>query len=71
MIFLDEDIDIRFSIGTNTRTEKKLRSKYLELAKAMNSMKMESREKTIALEKLEESFIWAVKGANEVSENPW
>jgi len=53
------DINLRFE---SNKTNKVIADAYHKLAIFMNSLEIESREKTIAMEKLEESYMWATKG---------
>ena len=58
------DILLRFSIRPEYESEEdaKLTEKYTSLGNLLNELEIDSREKTIAIEKLEESFMWARKG---------
>lgn len=60
------DIQLRFKSKKSTQ---KMADAYKLVAELVNNMEIESREKTIAMEKLEESFMWAIKGFYGLSEN--
>ena len=55
------DILLRFAINENDE-EVELAENYIKLAELINELEIESREKTICIERLEESFMWAKKG---------
>ena len=55
------DLLMRFPQGSTTK-ELSLASVYIVVAEVINEMETDSREKTIAIEKLEESYMWAKKG---------
>jgi hypothetical protein len=55
------DILLRF-MPNETDEEKVLAKSYIALAKAVDKLDIDSREKTIAIERLEESYMWAKKG---------
>jgi hypothetical protein len=58
-----EQMDILLRFGKEgVRPEEDLQEGYANLAKLVDDLELESREKTIALERLEESLMWAVKG---------
>lgn len=59
------DILLRFSIRPEYESEEdtQLAEKYTNLGNLLNELEIDSREKTIAIEKLEESFMWARKGS--------
>ena len=58
------DILLRFSIRPEVESigDKELAERYIRLGNLLNDLEIDSREKTIAIEKLEESFMWARKG---------
>ncbi len=41
---------------------------FFELAKLIDKMEIESREKTISIERLEEAYMWAKKGLDDFEE---
>jgi len=55
------DILLRFT-GSETDEEVRLAEDFINLAELINESEIESREKTISIERLEESFMWAKKG---------
>lgn len=57
------DIEIRFTPRDISLAAIELGDNYKALASQINKLDMDSREKTIAIEKLEESFMWACKGS--------
>jgi hypothetical protein len=56
-----QDIRLRFPV-VRKKQEKALRDRYLELALFLGEQSIDSREQTIAMERLEESFMWGLKG---------
>jgi len=56
------DILLRFIPEGNKQGGEDLAEGYKNLALLINSLDMDSREKTIAMERLEESYMWATKG---------
>jgi hypothetical protein len=58
-----EKIDILLRFAPNqTDQELDLAREYVKLASVINNTDVDSREKTIAIERLEESYMWAKKG---------
>jgi len=58
-----EKIDILLRFQPNeTHTEIELAKKFVNLAVVINNSEIDSREKTICIERLEESYMWAKKG---------
>jgi len=58
-----EKIDILLRFAPNqTDQELDLAREYIKLASVINNTDVDSREKTIAIERLEESYMWAKKG---------
>ena len=55
------DILLRF-MPNETDEEKELAKGFIQLAKVINKLDIDSREKTIAMERLESSYMWAKKG---------
>ena len=55
------DIMLRF-LGNESDEEIEMSKRFTELAFYVNASDIDSREKTIAMERLEESFMWAKKG---------
>ena len=56
------DLAIRFSAPYGDEFIEKLASMYINLVYQINNLEADSREKVIAIERLEESFMWARKG---------
>jgi hypothetical protein len=56
------DLLSRFSTRESSELKEELAKKFIDLAIVIDSSETESREKTIAIERLEESFMWATKG---------
>jgi hypothetical protein len=58
-----ERIDLLLRFAPNdTELELSLAKSYVTLAEIINAADLDSREKTIAMERLEESYMWAKKG---------
>jgi hypothetical protein len=58
-----EQMDILLRFGDEGEiVDESLALGYANLAKLVNELELESRAKTIALERLEESLMWAEKG---------
>jgi hypothetical protein len=58
-----EKIDLLLRFAPNdTEAELSLAKSYVRLAEVINRTDLDSREKTIAMERLEESYMWAKKG---------
>ena len=58
-----EKIDLLLRFAPNqTNEEVNLAREYVKLASVINDADVDSREKTIAIERLEESYMWAKKG---------
>jgi len=55
------DILLRFAPNEDD-VDAQLAQRFIEVAEQINSMEIDSREKTIAIERLEESYMWAKKG---------
>lgn len=58
------DISLRFLPALN-KDEEMLSAKFVELASFIDELEIESREKTIGIERLEESFMWLRKGLSQ------
>ena len=56
------DLAVRFAFPYGDEFIEKLASMYTNLAYQINNIEADSREKVIAIERLEESFMWACKG---------
>jgi hypothetical protein len=56
---------VRFLNDEKGEAAERLASSFLSLAEVVQETSVDSREKTIALERLEESYMWALKGLNE------
>jgi len=57
-----ETVDILLRFKPEREKEEDLANAYKLLAISVNDSELESREKTIAIERLEESFMWAKRG---------
>jgi hypothetical protein len=55
------DILLRF-LPSEIEEDQLLAKGFVELALRLNDIDLDSREKTIAMERLEESYMWAKKG---------
>lgn len=60
------DLIIRFAPKSSSEEHKYMAKAYLALADIINNTDMEPREKVIAIERLEESYMWTLKGFNNV-----
>ena len=56
-------------MGNDQEEREELAEKYRWLANYIDKVDIDSREKTIAMERLEESFMWASKGLFYVDDN--
>jgi len=58
-----EKIDLLLRFAPNdTAAELNLAKSYVKLAEIIDNADVDSREKTICIERLEESYMWAKKG---------
>jgi hypothetical protein len=64
-IYRSLDLVVRFLNDEKGEAAERLASSFLSLAEIVQETSVDSREKTIALERLEESYMWALKGLNE------